>query len=132
MKLLADSDFLFGLFVPDDLHYKRARQIWLDIMKKDIEVFVLNLAVQETSTVLSHKRGQLTAISFVDKLPGLRLKILEVDINMEEEGWKIFKSQTKKGTSFVDCTNIAAIHKYKFDGILSFDKFYPKQLRVYK
>lgn len=132
MKLLADSDFLFGLFVPDDFHYKRARQIWMDIVKKDNEVFVLSLAVQETATVLSHKIGQLTAISFVDKLPELKLKTLEIDINIEEDGWKIFKSQSKKGTSFVDCINVAAIRKYKFDGILSFDKFYPKQLRVYK
>ncbi len=132
MKLLADSDFLFGLFVPDDFHHKRARQIWMDIIKRDSEVFVLNLAIQETATVLSHKRDQLAAISFVDKLPELKLKMLEIDTSMEEDGWKIFKSQTKKGTSFVDCINIAAIRKYKFDGILSFDKFYPKQFRVYK
>lgn len=130
MKLLADSDFLFGLFVPDDFHYKRARQIWIGLVRKDSEVFVLNLTIQETATVLSHKRGQFAAVSFINKLPELKLKLIEVDMDMEKDGWKIFKTQTKKGTSFVDCINIAVMHKYKFDGILSFDEFYPKSVRV--
>jgi predicted nucleic acid-binding protein len=130
MKLLIDSDFLFGLFVPDDLHHKRARQIWIDLVKRECEIFVLKFAVQETATVLSHKIDQHTAISFVDKLPELGLKVLAADVEMEEDGWKIFKAQTKKGTSYVDCVNLAVIQKFKFDGILSFDKFYPKSLRI--
>ena len=129
MKLLVDSDFLFGLFVPDDLHHKRARQIWVDLVKREDEVFVLKLTIQETATVLSHKRDQRTAISFVDKLPELGLRVLGIDVEVEEDGWKIFKAQTKKGISYVDCINLAVIQKFKFDGILSFDKFYPKSLK---
>jgi|SRR3989338_4460233 len=129
MKLLVDSDFLFGLFVPDDLHHKRARQIWVDLVKREDEVFVLKLTIQETATVLSHKRDQRTAISFVDKLPELGLRVLGIDVEVEEDGWKIFKAQTKKGISYVDCINSAVIQKFKFDGILSFDKFYPKSLK---
>ena len=48
---------------------------------------------------------------------------------IEEGGWKIFKAQTKKGISYVDCINLAVIQKFKFDGILSFDKFYPRSLK---
>ena len=129
MKLLVDSDFLFGLFVPDDLHHKRARQIWVDLVKREDEVFVLKLTIQETATVLSHKRDQRTAISFVDKLPELGLRVLGIDVEVEEDGWKIFKAQTKKGISYVDCINLAVIQKFKFDGILSFDKFYPRSLK---
>lgn len=130
MKLLVDSDFLFGLFIPDDPHHKRAKQIWIDLMKEDNEVFVLNLTIQETATVLSHKRGQSTAIAFVDRLPELNLKKIEIDMDLEEEGWKIFKIKTKKGISFVDCANLAVIEHFKLDGILSFNRFYPKELRV--
>lgn len=129
MKLLLDSDFLFGLFVPDDPHHEKARRIWVDLIKRGSEFFVLKLAIQETATVLSHKIDQRTAISFLEKLPELGLKVLGADVEMEEDGWKIFKAQTKKGTSYVDCLNLAVIHKYKFDGILSFDKFYPKSLK---
>ena len=53
---------------------------------------------------------------------------------MSTEAWKNglgrFLKQTKKGCSFIDCANLAVIERYKLDGILTFDEFYPKELRV--
>jgi|SRR3989339_561710 len=130
MRLLVDSDFLFGLFVPDDAHHQRAKKIWGKLIKQKHDFFVLNITIQETATVLSHKRGQLVAIALIDKLPELALRKIDIDIDLEKEGWKIFKSQTKKGTSFVDCANLAASAEFGIDEILSFDKFYPKKLLI--
>ena len=130
MRLLVDSDFLFGLFVPDDAHHQRAKEIWGKLIKQDRDFFVLNITIQETATVLSHKRGQPAAIAFVDKLPELGLKKIDVDIDLEKEGWAIFKAQIKKGISFVDCANLAASREFFIYGILSFDKFYPKKLLI--
>ena len=53
-----------------------------------------------------------------------------IDEDLETMTWKIFKRQTKKGTSFVDCANMAVIEKYKLDGIITFDEFYPKEMMV--
>lgn len=130
MRLLADSDFLFGLLVPDDAHHQRAKEIWEKLIQQDHDFFVLNITIQETATVLSHKRGQLTAIVFIERLSELGLKKIDINIDLEKEGWVIFKTQVKKGTSFVDCANLAAINKFGIDGILSFDKFYPKKLLI--
>lgn len=130
MRLLADSDFLFGLFVPEDAHHKAAREIWKRLIKQNHDFFVLNITIQETATVLSHKRGQSTAIVFINKLSELGLNKIDIGNGLEKEGWEIFKTQTKKGISFVDCANLAAINKFGIDGILSFDKFYPKKLLI--
>ena len=48
---------------------------------------------------------------------------------LDREAWKILKGQTKKGTFFIDCANLAALELYKLDKIASFDTFYPKLLR---
>lgn len=130
MKLLADSDFLFGLFVLTDPHYERAREVWRDVVEKGIEVTVLNLVVQETATVLSYKINQSTAVNFVTKFPLLETRVLVIDGEIEKMSWEIFLRQKKKGTSFGDCANLAVIQKYKLDGILTFDEFYPEEIVV--
>jgi hypothetical protein len=45
---------------------------------------------------------------------------------LETKAWYIFKQQTKKGTSFIDCANIAIYKHFKMDAIFSFDKIYKR------
>jgi len=130
MKYLIDSDFLFGLFVVHDPHHKKTTSLLKSLVGKEHELVVSSLVVQETATVLSRKDNQSTAIFFLSELSKMPVEILHIGEDDEDSGWEIFKKQTKKGTSFVDCANLAIVEKYKFDGILSFDKFYPKDIRV--
>ena len=38
----------------------------------------------------------------------------------------IFERQDKKGTSYVDCSNVAIIRSLELDGVCAFDKVYHK------
>ncbi len=129
MKVLVDSDFLVGLFRDEDAHHLNS----LNLLKKEIRagsgLFVSNLVLFETATVLAHRVNMDAVRLFYEKLPKLKLKRIGIDEKMENRSWEIFLEQTRKGCSFVDCANLAAVEIYKFDGILSFDKFYPKSLR---
>ena len=130
MKYLIDSDFLFGLFVLHDSHHKKSIS-FLNKMTGDDELIVLNLVIQETATVLSIKDKQSTAILFLTELTKMPVSILFVGEEDENLGWDVFKKQTKKGTSFIDSMNLAVAQKYKFDKILSFDEFYPKNYNIW-
>ena len=44
----------------------------------------------------------------------------------EQTAIQIFKAQTSKNTSFVDCTNMAFMQQLNLDAIFSFDKVYRK------
>lgn len=123
-----DTSALFGLFVPGDSHHDKAKKIFSDLQKK-AEFWVLNLVIQETATVLSYKVDHKISLLFLEKFSSLGLVCMPIDESLEKEAWRIFKDQTKKGTSFIDCANLAAIEVYRLDGILSFDSFYPKQFR---
>ena len=74
--------------------------------------------------------GMKYAKNFYSSVFRMASEKIIMDEELENESWKIFLSQTKKGTSFVDCANLAVVEKYKLDGILSFDKFYPKDVRI--
>ena len=128
MKILLDSDGLFGLYVPSDPHHEKAKHLALFLRAQMVELYVTNVVIWETATVLSYKIGQELAIQFVRSFPSLGAHMVVLDESLESRGWEVFLRQTKKGTSFVDCANVAVIEELKLDGILSFDEFYPKEL----
>ena len=128
MKYLLDSDFLFGLAVENDPHHKTSKRLYSNFKRGNVELLVLNLVVQETATVISKKRSQEESIKFLDLFRDLPVQLILLDLELEKNSWKIFEKQTKKGTSFIDCANLATLEKYKLDGILSFDEFYPKEV----
>jgi predicted nucleic acid-binding protein len=131
MKMLFDSDFLFGLFVAHDPHHSVATKQFRELQKKKVQLFVLTLVIQETATVISHKVDQKASLDFLRRMRIIAdINRILIDEELENAAWKIFETQTKKGTSFVDCANLAVIEKFRLDGILSFDKFYPKKLLI--
>lgn len=130
MKYLLDSDFLYGLAVENDPHHLICKKIFPKIQKEDTSFIITNLVVQETATVISRKRSQREAKLFISKLSEMPIEILFIGEQDENLVWDLFKKQGKKNTSFIDCANLAIFEKYQFDGILSFDHFYPKSVRI--
>jgi len=125
MKVLFDSDALFALYFVDDSNHLKAKKILQTFSSKD-ELFATNLVLQESATVISRKVGQDQAIDFLRKLRITNAQEVFVNQKLTAKAWKIFKRQTKKSTSFVDCANLAIAHELKIDKIFSFDKFYQK------
>ena len=129
-KILLDSDFLVAAFRPIDASHERAKSV-LELLKKlSPELWLHNLVMQESATVVSHRMGMEDARRFYRLVRDEVHQFFRIDEDLEKLSWELFLKQTKKGASFVDCANLACINHYHLDGILSFDTFYPKALRV--
>lgn len=124
MKFLVDSDCLVGALKEGDPHQKVATQLLKYHREANDILYVLNIVLQETATVLSHRTGMNAVRLFMNTLPSLNLQVINLDEELEKICWDLFLKQTKKGTSFVDCANLTVIGYYKLDGILSFDDLY--------
>lgn len=131
MKLLVDSDFWMGLVVENDAHHANVLRELQNVQKQKAELFTLKLVIYETATVLSRKIDQKRSLLFLDTFYALPVSHIDLSSELEDASWDIFKKQTKKGTSFIDCANLAVIEYYKLDGILSFDTFYPQRIRKF-
>ena len=129
MKFLVDSDFLVGLFREEDPNHVKSMKL-MESGYAGEELTALNLVIQESATVLSHRTGMEAVRLFWERFPKLNMTIVPMDEELEKVSWNIFLKQTKKGCSFVDCANLAVVEKYKLDGILAFDDFYPKEVRI--
>lgn len=129
MKLLIDSDFLYGSIDQRDSHYNTSVKLFKKCKFQGDEFFVLSSVLQEVGTIISHRFDMDHVRIFYKEIKNLEFHVIHLTEELEASAWEIFLKQTKKGCSFVDCANVALAEKYKFDGILSFDAFYPKSLR---
>ena len=122
MKILVDADFLVALNKPNDTNFKNA--LSKVVFFKESEIFITQFTIPEAITVLSYKTSQEQAKKFLTESRSNNFSVIELDESLQEKTDQIFLAQKKKGTSWVDCLNVAAIQYYHLDGILSFDRFY--------
>ena len=124
MRILVDADFLVALAKKDDSNHKKA--VALAEKLAGSVFFITQFTIPEAATVLSYKVSQNSAKIFLNETRKMNLIELPFAQNLLESTDFIFNSSRKKGTSWIDCLNIAYVKNFQLDGILSFDKFYQK------
>ena len=122
MKILVDADFLVALNKQNDTNFKKA--VNKIVFLKEAEIFITQFTIPEAMTVLSYKTSHTEAKRFLNETRHAHFTVINLDESLQEKTDQIFFAQKKKGTSWVDCLNVAAILTCHLDGILSFDRFY--------
>ena len=68
--------------------------------------------------------GQKQAKDFLNRFNKIGVKQIFVGQKLTAKTWEIFKRQKKRGTSFVDCANVAVCKEMGINKIFSFDQIY--------
>lgn len=127
MMILYDTDFLYNLLVPTQANHAKALE---NLQKHQTDDWqILKLVKYELATVLSYKESHSLAKQIIQDLDQSIADWKGLSEVEETEAWKIFDKQNKKGTSFVDCANLAVAKLNNFQ-IASFDGFYPKNVLI--
>jgi|SRR5882672_9014184 len=121
-KILVDTDFLFALVVENDVHHKVATEKMQQYVKDMF--FITPFTIPEAVTVLSYKVSQDQAKRFLKQARESNFAQIVFDESIISKVDELFLAQKKKGTSWIDCLNVAVILSNHLDGILSFDRFY--------
>lgn len=125
-QVLVDSDAWVGWMAENDPHHQRAVNTF-ERLKESGSIIVTTSAVEgETATVLSYKYGAEASLKFLDKITTLKVPIIHIDQNLHNEALALFMNHSKRGTSYVDCTNLAVMATNDIPRIFSFDSFYFK------
>ncbi len=126
MKVLVDSDALYALYLEADLMHGKAVGLFRDLVDRKAVLYVSNVVLQEVATLLSYRCGQEMARNFLKDFVRGGFKNVFLDEELTRSSWTLFQKQTKKGTSFVDCSNVVLYREFNFEAIFSFDKFYSR------
>lgn len=124
MKILIDADALVALAKEDDSNHKKAVKIAQRLKKETL--YVTALTIPEAATVLSYRVSQEAAQKFLKEARQKKLIELPLTTQASVLADEIFLKQTKKGTSWIDCLNVAIAKIHNLAGIFSFDRFYQK------
>lgn len=128
IDVLVDADALVALTKSDDPNHPKALRIGELLQKIGCNWYVSPYTIGEVVTVISYKISQLAAKKVLKELRKLNLN--ELTLKNEHVGLadKWFLKQSKKGTSYFDCYNMALLERYKkqLGAIFSFDSVYKR------
>lgn len=128
LNVLIDADAIVALSKKNDANHFKAQKISKSLCKLGVAFIITNYVFSEVVTVLSQKIGHRESIKFIDDIKSDKsdIQVIWINIELEKLAIEIFKKQTSKNVSFVDCLNMAVLHRYHWDTIFSFDKIYQK------
>lgn len=126
--IFVDSDAFVAVLRKDDSNHQKAKRLYLQLEKLNVSFATSNYVFAEVITVISQKIGHQKALEFISNMrsPDSLYNFIRVTPEVEEMAIEIFKKQTSKNVSFVDCTNMAIVKHENLDAIFSFDEIYKK------
>jgi predicted nucleic acid-binding protein len=129
-EVLIDSDAFIAKLYEYDLLHTPALELFDNLEQNRKLLVTTDAVVGETATVLSHRVGQKLATAFLVFIERSAIPIIHIDEKLHKDALKIFREQTQRGTSFVDCANVAVMKRFGIPTIFSFDEFYFKKLHL--
>ncbi|MFH1601479.1 MAG: PIN domain-containing protein [Candidatus Shapirobacteria bacterium] len=122
-KVYIDTSALVAYLRPADSCHKKAVKVWERLRKDQPNLILTNYILAEFFTVIRQRIGIKAAVKAGEIIKrSSYFKIIWADQVLDEEAWKIFKKNTQKNISFVDCVSIAVIEKLKINAVFGFDK----------
>ena len=128
LHIFVDTDAFVALAVANDTYHEKALTLLNAIHKRLVIFFTSNYVFAESVTVISQRASHDAALQYIDAMQSLENPFIieRADDDIEDEAIRIFKQQTSKNISYVDCTNMAFMAHLQADAIFSFDGGYRK------
>lgn len=127
MNILLDSSFLIAYYNPLDEHRKKAIKIMDDlIIGKYGNPYVSDYIFDEVVTVIFIRTKDLKLSNNVGDVLRDSLGLFDVDEEVFDNAWKIFKNQKNTNFSFTDCTILAVMQERGISHIATFDEDFLK------
>lgn len=125
--IFVDADAFIALAKKTDANHEKATALLGQLIQDPGIQITSNYVFAEAITVISQRVGHQAAIEYIENLKTNNFFFIErIDEELEEAAIEIFKKQTSKNTSFVDCANMALFKKLNVDAVFSFDQVYKK------
>ena len=123
MIIFTDASAIVSLYSSTDPNHHLAKAI-MSNLKAD-QLIISNFVYAEITTIISQRVSKEKAILAGNYMKE-NFKIFRLTEEIENLAWEIFKKQTSKNVSFVDCSTIALFQKGVFDKLFTFDTDFKK------
>lgn len=125
--VFVDTSALVGKFLEGDEHHVRATEIMRRLLREGRQFVSTDYIFDE---VVTRVRGRADHESAVKAGEGIRssevIDLVDVDLRLRKEAWRLFKKYGDQKLSFTDCTSFAVMRKYGIREAFTFDGDFAK------
>ncbi len=125
-KIFIDTSSFFILIAKNDKFHRKVKETWEDFQINDkYSLYTSDYIINETLTLVQAKINKKTAIELGNILLNSKiLNIGNIDSELWQEGWRIFKKYQDKEFSFIDCISFAFMKENGIKKAFAFDKHF--------
>ena len=125
--ILIDTSAWCALFHRRDSHHKAAAAFWKQCLDMQTAMLSTYDVFDETLTLLLKRVDHAAALQFGDAFRSSRHLIrVEIESNLREDAWQLFRRFKDQDFSFTDCTSFAVMHARKVRQVFTFDSDFRK------
>jgi len=124
MELFADTSFLVAVYNEKDKNHIQAKQFFSE-SENQILYVISDYIFDEILTVVLVRAGKFLSVQTGEKiLADDRIHIVQVDEDVFEKSWLIYRMFKDKHWSFTDCTSYVLMKNLSIHTGVSFDEHF--------
>ena len=126
MRIFIDTSAIYALLDRDDIEYKKAKKIWIDLLHSENILITSNYVLVESFALIQNRLGLEAARGFQeDIIPLINIEWISPDTH--KSGVSALLAASKRRLSLVDCISFEVMHNLGIKTIFAFDPHFAEQ-----
>lgn len=120
-----DAGYVIALEAADDQNHQAASEHWQNFLKTPGLLVATSYVFDEIVTFFNNRNRHEKAVEVGNNLlQSETIRLIQVDEELFNEGWRYFQTHSDKRYSLTDCISFVVMKRRKVAEALSFDKHF--------
>jgi predicted nucleic acid-binding protein len=126
MRVFIDTSAFYALLDRDDENHRRARDVWIHLLKNENTLLTSNYVLVETFVLVQHRLGIEAVRGFQnDILPLVNIEFVAIELH--RSGISALLSASRRNVSLVDCVSFEMMRTLEIRTAFAFDPHFKEQ-----
>src|SRR4030042_6095002 len=126
MRVFIDPSAFYALLDRDDENHRRARDVWIHLLKNENPLLTSNYVLVETFVLVQHRLGIEAVRGFRnDILPLVNIEFVAMELH--RSGISALLSASRRNVSLVDCVSFEMMRTLEIRTAFAFDPHFKEQ-----
>ena len=126
MRVFIDTSAFFAILDADDENYQKAKQIWVDLLRRETVLVCSNYVLVEAFALVQHRLGIQAIRTFQEDIVPT-LTIAWVDESCHGAGTSNVLTAGTRNLSLVDCVSFELMRRLGITTAFTFDHHFKEQ-----
>lgn len=126
MRIFIDTSAIYALLDRDDIEHKKAKKIWIDLLRSENILITSNYVLVESFALIQNRLGIEAVRGFQEDIIPL-VNIEWVNAETHKSGLSALLSATRRKLSLVDCVSFEIMRTLGIKTVFAFDPHFAEQ-----